>query len=225
MDGWRPNLYKTRMEETTKFVESLHYVPEENWTSSAFSVLRAGKVVAGPEYRHRARSLSRPGRPLLPVGRRRRQDGGPKAGGAGGTAGLDRQRGAARAFRRPGVAMDPSLVSPGRAQSARRAQATFRDRRAARFDARGRRSCPRGSIDFFRSCAAANSARTFGSINWLANSSSSSTARWRSSDSSGAPKALAAIVAALQEEPGPTMERRRTVGAYGPQRIANPPPL
>ena len=43
-------MYKTRMEEPTTFVESLHYVPEGNWSSSAFSVLRAGKVVAGPDY-------------------------------------------------------------------------------------------------------------------------------------------------------------------------------
>ena len=45
-----PSLYKTRMEEATTFVESLHYVPEGNWSSGAFSVLRAGKVVAGPDY-------------------------------------------------------------------------------------------------------------------------------------------------------------------------------
>ena len=38
------------MDEATEFVESLHYVPEGNWSSSAFSVLRAGKVVAGPDY-------------------------------------------------------------------------------------------------------------------------------------------------------------------------------
>jgi AraC-like DNA-binding protein len=50
MDGWRPDLYKTRMRADTTFVESLHYVPEENWTRSAFSVLRAGKVVAGADY-------------------------------------------------------------------------------------------------------------------------------------------------------------------------------
>ncbi len=50
MDGWRPDLYKTRMGAVTTFVESLHYVPEEDWTRSAFSVLRAGKVVAGPDY-------------------------------------------------------------------------------------------------------------------------------------------------------------------------------
>ena len=43
-------MYKTRMEEATTFVESLHYVPEGNWSSSAFSVLRAGRVVAGPDY-------------------------------------------------------------------------------------------------------------------------------------------------------------------------------
>jgi AraC-like DNA-binding protein len=50
MDGRRLNLYKTRMEEATKFIESLHCVPEGNWSSGAFSVLRAGKVVAGPKY-------------------------------------------------------------------------------------------------------------------------------------------------------------------------------
>ena len=50
MDLWRLDLYKTRMDQTTKFVESLHYVPEGNWIGSAFSVLRAGKVVAGPDY-------------------------------------------------------------------------------------------------------------------------------------------------------------------------------
>ena len=50
MDGWRQNLYETRMADATTFVESLHYVPEGNWSSSAFSVLRAGKVIAGPDY-------------------------------------------------------------------------------------------------------------------------------------------------------------------------------
>ena len=34
----------------TQFIESLHYVPEAGWTLSAFSVLRAGKVAAGPDY-------------------------------------------------------------------------------------------------------------------------------------------------------------------------------
>jgi AraC-like DNA-binding protein len=50
MDGWRQGMYKTRMDEATTFVESLHYVPEGNWSSGAFSVLRAGRVVAGPDY-------------------------------------------------------------------------------------------------------------------------------------------------------------------------------
>ena len=50
MDGWRLSLYKTRMDEATEFVESLHYVPEGSWNSAAFSVLRAGRVVAGPDY-------------------------------------------------------------------------------------------------------------------------------------------------------------------------------
>jgi AraC-like DNA-binding protein len=39
------------MRLTTTFVESLHYVPEAGWTRSAFSVLRAGKVATGPDYR------------------------------------------------------------------------------------------------------------------------------------------------------------------------------
>jgi AraC-like DNA-binding protein len=39
------------MGRSTTFVESLHYVPEAGWTRSAFSVLRAGKVATGPDYR------------------------------------------------------------------------------------------------------------------------------------------------------------------------------
>ena len=50
MDGWRQDLYETRMAVATTFVESLHWVPEENWSSSAFVVLRAGKVIAGADY-------------------------------------------------------------------------------------------------------------------------------------------------------------------------------
>jgi AraC-like DNA-binding protein len=34
----------------TSFIESLHYVPETGWTRSAFSILRAGKVAAAPDY-------------------------------------------------------------------------------------------------------------------------------------------------------------------------------
>ncbi len=34
----------------TSFIESLHYVPEAGWTRSAFSVLRAGKLAAAPDY-------------------------------------------------------------------------------------------------------------------------------------------------------------------------------
>jgi quercetin dioxygenase-like cupin family protein len=45
------SLYKTRMMEKTTFLESLHYVPEPGWTRTAFSVLRAGKVAAAPDYR------------------------------------------------------------------------------------------------------------------------------------------------------------------------------
>jgi AraC-like DNA-binding protein len=43
-------LYETRMAAATEFIESLHYVPEAGWTLSAFSVLRAGKLTAGPDY-------------------------------------------------------------------------------------------------------------------------------------------------------------------------------
>lgn len=50
MDARRPDLYESRMAAATTFVESLHWVPEGNWSSSAFGVLRAGKVVAGPDY-------------------------------------------------------------------------------------------------------------------------------------------------------------------------------
>jgi AraC-like DNA-binding protein len=42
-------LYKTRM-PVPAFIESLHYVPAPGWTRSAFSVLRAGKVAAAPDY-------------------------------------------------------------------------------------------------------------------------------------------------------------------------------
>jgi AraC-like DNA-binding protein len=38
------------MPVTTSFIESLHYVPEPGWARSAFSVLRAGKVAAAPDY-------------------------------------------------------------------------------------------------------------------------------------------------------------------------------
>jgi AraC-like DNA-binding protein len=38
------------MAAETIFVENLHYVPDAGWPSSAFTVLRAGKVEAGPDY-------------------------------------------------------------------------------------------------------------------------------------------------------------------------------
>jgi AraC-like DNA-binding protein len=38
------------MPESTSFIESLHYVPETGWTRNAFSVLRAGKLAAAPDY-------------------------------------------------------------------------------------------------------------------------------------------------------------------------------
>ena len=45
------SLYKTRMAITSSFIESLHYVPEAGWTRSAYTVLRAGKMSAAPDYR------------------------------------------------------------------------------------------------------------------------------------------------------------------------------
>ncbi|QIG50283.1 AraC family transcriptional regulator [Nordella sp. HKS 07] len=50
MDKGVHSLYKTRMSETA-FLENLHYVPEPGWTLAAASVLRAGKVMAAPDYR------------------------------------------------------------------------------------------------------------------------------------------------------------------------------
>ena len=51
MDAKAASLYKTRMSARTVFHESLHYVPESGWTNCAFSVLRAGKLSAAPDYR------------------------------------------------------------------------------------------------------------------------------------------------------------------------------
>lgn len=39
------------MKKRTSVIESFHYVPAPSWTRAAFSVLRAGKVAAGPDYR------------------------------------------------------------------------------------------------------------------------------------------------------------------------------
>ena len=50
MDKPAQDLYKTRMLGGTSFIENLHYVPEMGWTRSAYSVTRAGKVAAGPDY-------------------------------------------------------------------------------------------------------------------------------------------------------------------------------
>ncbi|MCW6510934.1 AraC family transcriptional regulator [Lichenifustis flavocetrariae] len=38
------------MADETVFIENLHYVPDADWTLSAFSVLRAGKVATAPNY-------------------------------------------------------------------------------------------------------------------------------------------------------------------------------
>jgi AraC-like DNA-binding protein len=35
----------------SSFLESLHYMPESGWAGTAYSVVRAGKVSAGPDYR------------------------------------------------------------------------------------------------------------------------------------------------------------------------------
>jgi AraC-like DNA-binding protein len=50
MDGVVIFLYETRMGLKTIYHESLHHVPEEGWTNCAFSVLRAGKIAAAPDY-------------------------------------------------------------------------------------------------------------------------------------------------------------------------------
>ena len=47
----------------TAFAENLHYVPDADWTANAFTVLRAGKVVAGPGYG--VRRLSQVGQDVL----------------------------------------------------------------------------------------------------------------------------------------------------------------
>jgi AraC-like DNA-binding protein len=39
------------MTNKSSFLESLHYVPEPGWAETAYSVVRAGKVSAGPDYR------------------------------------------------------------------------------------------------------------------------------------------------------------------------------
>lgn len=56
-------MYKTRMPAATSFLESLHCVPEPGWTGSAFSVIRAGKVAAGPDYS--VERLNHPGQDIL----------------------------------------------------------------------------------------------------------------------------------------------------------------
>ncbi|SDB54455.1 AraC-type DNA-binding protein [Bauldia litoralis] len=55
MDNLSHHLYKSRMRGETDFIESHHYVPEPGWTRMAFSVLRAGKVAAAPDYGIRRR--------------------------------------------------------------------------------------------------------------------------------------------------------------------------
>jgi AraC-like DNA-binding protein len=51
MDKQPMILYKTRMTITPTFLESLHHVPGPDWTRTAFGIVRAGKVSAGPDYR------------------------------------------------------------------------------------------------------------------------------------------------------------------------------
>ncbi len=54
-------LYKTRMADTTStsvFFEDHHYFPAAGWTRSCFTILRAGKVGAAPDY-----AISRPSYP------------------------------------------------------------------------------------------------------------------------------------------------------------------
>ncbi|CAN7572431.1 AraC family transcriptional regulator [Rhizobium sp. LjRoot254] len=39
------------MEKKSSFLESLHYVPDTMWTAAAYTIVRAGMVSAGPDYR------------------------------------------------------------------------------------------------------------------------------------------------------------------------------
>ena len=50
MDGAAVSLYETRMAAQTVFHESFHHVPDANWAQCAMTVVRAGKVAAGPNY-------------------------------------------------------------------------------------------------------------------------------------------------------------------------------
>ena len=47
----------------TLFLESLHNVPAEGWTAAAYSVVRAGKVAAAPDYR--VERAAHPGQDVL----------------------------------------------------------------------------------------------------------------------------------------------------------------
>lgn len=51
------------MHGRTVFLENLHYVPAPGWTRAAFSVLRAGKVEAAPDYR--IERAAHPGQDIL----------------------------------------------------------------------------------------------------------------------------------------------------------------
>lgn len=44
-------LYNSRMSISPSFLESLHHVPGRDWTRTTLGIVRAGKVLAGPEYR------------------------------------------------------------------------------------------------------------------------------------------------------------------------------
>lgn len=59
-------MYKARMSRPsprTHFSENYHYVPEDDWTRSAFAVLRAGKAFTVPD--HRIQRDSYPGQDIL----------------------------------------------------------------------------------------------------------------------------------------------------------------
>ena len=138
MDKPARDLYKTRMLGGTSFIENLHYVPEAGWTRSAYSVTRAGKVAAGPDYA--VERVSHTGQDILYClcGAGVVENSWTAAVRAAGATRLDRQRGAPRPYRRPADALDPAMVPSRRTEPGSAAPKALPRWRAARHADRGR---------------------------------------------------------------------------------------
>ena len=215
-----PGLYKTRMKAATNFIESLHYVPEGAWSSGAFSVLRAGKLVASPDYASSA--------PPIPA---RTSSIAFRAPAASGRWGNDWRRKPVNWSGSPmksRMRILPTPASPwtllwfrldGPNLPAVRKRLFGGARRGSQCQATP--SSPPGLTGFFPPCAAANSARTSGSISSSANSSSSSTAADRF-ERIGRARIACRNRRGDEKAPGATMDRRPAGGGLGSQRIANP---